>query len=69
MNYLKDYYEDIFDYFKDYGMCLYDFHTKGVKDEDCIILLIQIMIYIIFKIILIQNNNYFMYFILIFLFL
>ena len=37
INYLRDYYEDILDYFKDYGMCLYDFHTKEAKEEDCLI--------------------------------
>ena len=36
INYHRDYFDDILDYFKDYGMCLYDFHTKESKDE-CII--------------------------------
>ena len=33
INYHRDYFDDILDYFKDYGMCLYDFHTKESKDE------------------------------------
>ncbi len=33
INYHRDYFDDILDYFKDYGMCLYDFHTEESKDE------------------------------------
>ena len=32
----RDYFDDILDYFKDYGMCLYDFLSKEIKDE-CLI--------------------------------
>ena len=37
INFHRDYYEDILDYFKDYGMCLYDFSTVNKKEEECII--------------------------------
>ena len=33
INYHRDYFDDILDYFKDYGIYLYDFHTKESKDE------------------------------------
>ena len=37
INYHRDYYEDILDYFKDYGMCLYDFTPKAKANEECFI--------------------------------
>ena len=37
INYLRDYYDDILDYFKDYGICLYEFQTQEKKPEECII--------------------------------
>ena len=36
INYHRDYFDDILDYFKDYGMCLYDFLSRENKDE-CLI--------------------------------
>ena len=33
INYHRDYLNDILDYSKDYGMCLYYFNTKESKDE------------------------------------
>ena len=32
INFHRDYYEDILDYFKDYGMCLYDLFTVNKKE-------------------------------------
>ena len=37
INFHRDYYEDILDYFKDYGMCLYDFYAQEKKEDECII--------------------------------
>ena len=37
INFHRDYYDDILDYFKDYGMCLYEFQTQEKKQEECII--------------------------------
>ena len=37
INYHSNYYDDILDYFKDYGMCLYQFQSKEKKSEECII--------------------------------
>ena len=37
INYHRNYYDDILDYFKDYGMCLYEFETQEKKTEECII--------------------------------
>ena len=33
----REYYDDILDYFKDYGMCLYEFFTEEKNKEECTI--------------------------------
>ena len=35
INFHRDYFDDILDYFKDYGMCLYELQKKKKKSEDC----------------------------------
>ena len=37
INHHRDYYDDILDYFKDYGMCLYNFRSKEKNEDYCII--------------------------------
>ena len=37
INFHRDYYDDILDYFKDYGMCLYEFLSKEKSKEECLI--------------------------------
>ena len=37
INVHRDYFDDILDYFKDYGMCLYELQTQEKKSEDCLI--------------------------------
>lgn len=37
INFHRDYFDDILDYFKDYGMCLYELQTQEKKSEDCLI--------------------------------
>ena len=37
INFHRDYYDDILDYFKDYGMCLYEFLSQEKSKEECLI--------------------------------
>ena len=37
INYHRNYFDDILDYFKDYGMCLYDFYAQEKNKEECTI--------------------------------
>ena len=37
INFHRDYFDDILDYFKDYGMCLFELQTQEKKREECLI--------------------------------